>query len=162
VHVVSLEVRLAKISDAATVAALNYDVQKIHADAHPWRFKQPSQYSFTTAEAEALLADPTHFAFLAIHDGMPVGYIVAEIARRAETPRHHPHEMIYVHQLSVRPDARRKGVGRALLDATKAKGRSIGIDTLALDVWAFNEAAIEFFKGYGLAPFNVRMWNRLD
>jgi ribosomal protein S18 acetylase RimI-like enzyme len=69
---------------------------------------------------------------------------------------------MYVHQISVRPAARRRGIGRALLDAVKQHGESLGIMTLALDAWSFNEAALAFFQSYGLAPYNVRLWNRRD
>jgi GNAT superfamily N-acetyltransferase len=35
--------------------------------------------------------------------------------------------LIYIHEINVRPGARRKGVGRMLLDAAKEHGRSLGI-----------------------------------
>jgi ribosomal protein S18 acetylase RimI-like enzyme len=68
--------------------------------------------------------------------------------------------LIYIHEITVRSKARRKGVGRSLLDAAKAHGRSLGISTVALDVWSFNKGALDFFQRNGLVPFNVRLWNK--
>jgi ribosomal protein S18 acetylase RimI-like enzyme len=158
----SFEVRVATTDDAPAIALLNADVQGVHADALPWRFKQPGPDTFTAADAAAVIARPDHVTLLAQADGAPAGYIVAEIVRRADTAQHHAHSMIYVHHISVRPAVRRRGIGRALLDAVKQHGESLGITTLALDAWAFNESALAFFKRYGLVPYNVRLWNRHD
>jgi ribosomal protein S18 acetylase RimI-like enzyme len=157
-----VEVRRATNDDAATISMLNADVQAIHADALPWRFKRPGPDTFTTKDAEALLATAGHIAFLALADGEPAGYVVAELVRRPETARHHAHRMMYVHQISVRPHLRRGGVGRALLDAVKAHGAANGISLLALDTWTFNAKALAFFRAYGLVDYNVRLWNRID
>jgi ribosomal protein S18 acetylase RimI-like enzyme len=152
----------ATAADADAIATLNADVQGIHAAALPWRFKQPGPDTFTPADAAALLGRSDHVAFLAHADGTPAGYVIAEIVRRGETARHHAHSVMYVHQISVRPAARRRGIGRALLDAVKQHGESLGIITLALDAWSFNEGALAFFQRYGLVPYNVRLWNRRD
>jgi GNAT superfamily N-acetyltransferase len=141
---------------------LNVDVQRIHADAHPWLFKQPGPETFTPPDAAALLAKPGHLAFLAFVDDAPVGYAVAELIRHPESGRHHAHSMVYLHQVSVRPAARRTGVGRALLNAVRDAGRANGIELLALDAWTFNEQALAFFRSYGLVPYNVRLWNKID
>jgi ribosomal protein S18 acetylase RimI-like enzyme len=141
---------------------LNADVQAVHADAVPWRFKQPGPGTFTPADAEAMLGRPGHVAFLAEMDGASAGYVIAEIMRRAETPSHHAHDMVFVHQISVRPAVRRRGVGRALLDAVKAHAGMQGISLMALDAWSFNERALAFFQSYGLVPYIVRFWSRSD
>lgn len=157
-----VEIRAATPKDAPAISALNADVQQIHADAHPWRFKPPGPYTFTEKDAEDLLSKPSYFAFLAFDDSAPIGYLVAEVAHRPETARQFAHETIYIHEISVSPAARRKGVGRSLLDAARVHGRSIGITMVTLDAWLFNEGALSFFRKNGLVPCNVRFWNKLD
>jgi ribosomal protein S18 acetylase RimI-like enzyme len=156
------DIRVATKQDAALISMLNADVQAIHADALPWRFKQPGPDMFKPTDAEELLSRANHVAFLAHADEMPAGYVVAEIVRRDESAQHHAHATIYVHHISVRPDFQRRGIGRALLDAVKQHGEAIGISTLALDTWSFNEQALTFFRSYGLTPYIVRLWNRTD
>jgi GNAT superfamily N-acetyltransferase len=108
-----------------------------------------------------LLSKPGYFGFLALDDGAPVGYLVAEVIRRPESPRHLAHELIYIHQISVRPTARRNGAGTLLLNAAKTHGLSLGISLVALDTWSFNESALRFFHQNGLVPYNVRLWNKI-
>jgi hypothetical protein len=57
----TVEVRRATNDDAAQIALLNVDVQRIHADAHPWLFKQPGPETFTPPDAAALLAKPNPY-----------------------------------------------------------------------------------------------------
>jgi ribosomal protein S18 acetylase RimI-like enzyme len=158
----SVAIRLATKDDAALISMLNADVQALHANALPWRFKQPGPETFTHKDAEALLSRANHVAFLAHVDGTPAGYVAAHLMRNPETAFHHAHAMIHVHQISVRPNFRRRGVGRALLDAVKAHGEANGIALLALDAWAFNETALAFFRSYGLVDYNIRLWNKKD
>jgi|ERR1041385_215926 ribosomal protein S18 acetylase RimI-like enzyme len=153
-------IRHATDADAPTLVSLNADVQAIHAAALPWRFKPPG--AWTAADAQALLVRPNYFALIAEVDRAPAGYVVAEVIRHPETGRHHAHEMIYVHEISVREALRRRGVGRALLDAVTGRGKELGIDRVALDTWSFNEGALKFFRSYGLTPYNVRLWSKGD
>jgi ribosomal protein S18 acetylase RimI-like enzyme len=153
-----ITIRAATNADAPALVSLNADVQAIHAAALPWRFKPPGAY--TAADAEALIGRPNYFALLAEIDRAPAGYAVAEVIRQPETGRHHPHAMIYVHEISVRETLRRRGVGRALMDAVKERGKELGFALIALDTWTFNEAALAFFQRYGLSPYNVRLWNK--
>jgi ribosomal protein S18 acetylase RimI-like enzyme len=153
-------VRRASAADAAAIVVLNADVQGVHAAALPWRFKPPGPGTFTLTDAAALIAAPNHVTFIAEVAGDPAGYAYAEVVRRPETAQHHAHQMVYLHHISVRPDYRRKGVGRALIEAVRAAGKDAGIDLLALDVWSFNDAARAFFAGQGLRTYNERMWDR--
>jgi ribosomal protein S18 acetylase RimI-like enzyme len=155
-----ITIRAATNADAPTLVSLNADVQAIHAQALPWRFKPPGAY--TAADAQAVLARPSYFALLAETGGAPAGYVIAEVIRHPETGRHHAHAMIYVHEIGVREALRRRGVGRALLDAVKAYGKAGGIERIALDTWSFNEGALAFFQRYGLVPYNVRLWSKAD
>jgi ribosomal protein S18 acetylase RimI-like enzyme len=156
----TISVRRATAVDAELVSALNADVQAIHAAAMPFRFKPPGPDTFPPAEAAALLARPDHHVFIAEVDSEPAGYACAEVVRRAETTFHFPHEMIYLHHISVRPQYRRRGVGGALIAAARAVGQEAGITLLAAEVWTFNEAARAFFRRHGLTPYSERLWDR--
>jgi ribosomal protein S18 acetylase RimI-like enzyme len=101
-----VEIRAATPADAGTISALNRDVQQIHAEAHPWRFKPPGPQTFTEKDAQDLLSNPGCFAF---DEGTPNGYLVAKIVYRHETARQFAHELIYIHEIAVRPGARRRG-----------------------------------------------------
>ena len=149
-------------ADAATVAALNAHVQRLHAEAYPWMFKHPNAGSLSDDDAWALMAKPGFVTFIAAIDGEPAGYTIAEERRRPETGRHYPRDMMLIHEISVRDDARRRGVGRALIAAVQTHGRSLGIEMLTLETWTFNSDAHAFFASCGLKPYRMMMWNRAD
>jgi ribosomal protein S18 acetylase RimI-like enzyme len=153
-------VRRATAADAELLSALNADVQAIHAQALPFRFKAPGPETFPPSSAAALIANSNNLVFVAEIDGAAAGYAYAEVVRRAETLSAYAHELIYLHHISVRPQFRRRGAGQGLIEAVRAAGRELGIALLTLDVWSFNDGALEFFRRQGLAPYNTRLWSR--
>jgi ribosomal protein S18 acetylase RimI-like enzyme len=153
-------IRRADESDVEALAALNADVQGVHAAALPWLFKPPGPDTFPPAEIADLLRRPENLLFVAEIDGTAAGYAYGEIMRRYETPFCHAYDTVYLHHISVRPDHRRHGVGTALLGAVRAAAAEGGITLLELDVWRFNEAARAFFRRHGFAISNERLWSR--
>jgi ribosomal protein S18 acetylase RimI-like enzyme len=57
----------------------------------------------------------------------------------------------YLHHFAIRPDHQRRGLGRALLDATLAAARAIGLQ-VKLEVHRDNVAAIRLYESAGFAP----------
>jgi ribosomal protein S18 acetylase RimI-like enzyme len=152
-------IRRAVDDDGDALSLLSAEIQAMHAEALPWRFKQPAPDIFPPEEVIALLGLPANHLFLAEVEGSAVGYVYAAIVKRSETAAQYALEVVYVHHLYVRAAFRRRGIGRALLDAVRAVGAEQGIARLALDVWTFNEEARAFFRGYGLTSYNERLWN---
>jgi diamine N-acetyltransferase len=101
---------------------LSAEIQAMHAEALPWRFKPPAPDIFPPEEAIALLALPENHFFVAEVEGSAVGYVYAAIVKRSETAAQYALEVVYVHHLYVRAAFRRRGIGRALLDAVRAVG----------------------------------------
>jgi ribosomal protein S18 acetylase RimI-like enzyme len=155
----SVKIRMATINDAELIAHLNQDVQAVHAKNLPRLFKNPY---INISEFDDALRRPDYFAFIAFDKKIAAGYVLAEHYRKAESPRHNAYEMIYVHHISVRSEFRRQGVGKALLDAAKERGKESGIDLFALDVWSFNDEARTFFQKYGLITFIEKMWMKVE
>jgi ribosomal protein S18 acetylase RimI-like enzyme len=55
----------------------------------------------------------------------------------------------HVADLAVTADARRRGVGTALMRAGEAWARDRGLPALSLDVWSTNERALAFYRRLG-------------
>jgi ribosomal protein S18 acetylase RimI-like enzyme len=157
----AIRIRKATEQDVDVLRALNADVQALHAAALPWLFKPPGPDS-EPWEVKGLLAQLENLFFIAEVDGDPAGYAYAQIREWPETPFTHRLDMIYLHHLSVRPPHRRHGVGSALIGAVRAAAAETGITLVALDVWAFNDEALAFFRRAGFAAYNERMWSRLS
>jgi ribosomal protein S18 acetylase RimI-like enzyme len=156
----AIHIRKAVTQDAATLGALNADVQDIHAAALPWLFKPSRPDTFAPGEVKCLLAQPENLFFIAEVDGTVAGYAYAEIREQPETPVSHAYDMIYLHHISVRPAHRRRGVGSALMGAVRDAAANAGITPIVLDVWTFNEEARAFFRCRGFAAYSEKLWSR--
>lgn len=119
--------RAARRDEAPALAAL-------HAAAfdHPW----------PAAELDALLASPGAFA-LTVEDE---GFILCRaIAGEAE-----------ILTLAVVPAARRRGAGRALVEAAAGLAEGLEADALFLEVAHDNVAALALYAGAGFSRVGLR------
>lgn len=58
--------------------------------------------------------------------------------------------------LAVLPDARRRGVGRALLEAARQRALRLGAEAILFEVWKGNHSALRFYKRMGADILNDR------
>lgn len=144
----SITVRRATRNDAALIATLIADVQVLHAAALPRQFKPVDKVSYAK-DAAAILAEPERLVFIAYVGDDVAGFVHAEMIRQPETSLLYAQQTLYIHAISVRLIYRRRGVGSALMDAVRAAGQSLRIERVGLNVWAFNEAARQFFRRRG-------------
>jgi GNAT superfamily N-acetyltransferase len=79
-------------------------------------------------------------------DGTWLGSAVVSVVRRLPTPANLAGTEAYLAQMYVVADARRRGVGRALLDCATADGRQAGIPVMRLRT---TEAGRSLYAGYG-------------
>jgi ribosomal-protein-alanine N-acetyltransferase len=113
-------------ADTAPLAAL-----------HAASFDRP----WNAATLSDMLASPGTFAF--VHDD---GFVLARaVADEAE-----------ILTLAVAPQARGKGLGRALLQAAIDKARGLGAKTMFLEVGVDNPHALALYAGLGFAKVGTR------
>ena len=70
----------------------------------------------------------------------------------ASSPHVTAQQQMYVNNLYVLPDRRRKGIGTRLMQAAFEWGREHGLTGVRLHVWRKNTAAREFYAGLGFEP----------
>jgi ribosomal protein S18 acetylase RimI-like enzyme len=150
-------VRLASEADIEAVVTLNAVVQSLHATLHPEIFKSVADRAGARAIFAARLASPENRIALADVDGAPVGYVFFEAQTLAETSFCHARRRLYVHHLCVVEAMRRQGVATALLRLVERQAAADGVAEIALDVWAANEEAIQFFESIGFAQYNIAL-----
>jgi ribosomal protein S18 acetylase RimI-like enzyme len=54
------------------------------------------------------------------------------------------------------------GIGQALMEKTHAWSREVGIRTVELIVWEFNDGARHFYENLGYKTAKRRMWLDLE
>ena len=58
-----------------------------------------------------------------------------------------------VEEIAVEETFRRRGIGIQLVEYMKQDARRKGFDRVELDVWEFNEGALEFYEAAGFHTF---------
>ena len=154
----ALKVRLATNADAGMLAALNWDVQHLHAAERPDIFKQPGDLGVIAEDLRVRFLDEPDSCILLVEvDGVAVGYAAVNIMRRPETPYSYARQHVHVDQIAVKPSAQRHGCGRALIEAVRDLARTQNMTRVTLDTWDFNVNAQAFFKQMGFSPYHYRM-----
>lgn len=65
--------------------------------------------------------------------------------------------VMHLAHIAIAPNARRRGVGRALFEETIRRGKSLGAHTIFLNVKPENAPAIALYQSFGLKPI-TRSW----
>ncbi|HLL89694.1 MAG TPA: GNAT family N-acetyltransferase, partial [Tepidisphaeraceae bacterium] len=96
-------------------------------------------------------------ALVATSDGQPVGYALFFHTMSTFLAR----PGIYLEDLYVQPNARGRGVGKALLRTLAAIARDRGCARLEWSVLNWNEPAIRFYEALGAKPQGEWMMYRM-
>ena len=98
------------------------------------------------ATLERILALAGGFGYLAWQRDSPLGFILArDLAGEVE-----------ILSIGVLPQWRRRGVGRALMDAVVAKAERDGLGSIVLEVATENEPARRLYAAYGFVQVGRR------
>lgn len=146
---------------AEELARLNDAVQKVHAENHPKVFKYPADTSEITTFFRSKISTQHNYIFLALDSKRVVGYVWCTIQQNQENPFKHEQYRLFIHQITVATEFRRKGVGRKLLEAIDDIAMKEGVNYIALDSWEFNGKAQAFFEQFGFSRYNVNMWREM-
>jgi ribosomal protein S18 acetylase RimI-like enzyme len=99
--------------------------------------------------------EPRSVFLVAQLDQCLVGFLIADV--EAEIPIYTVKEYGFIHDVWVDEDARRHGVGRALILEMVARFRAIGVPQIRLDVVATNTSAEQLFASCGFAVATKEM-----
>jgi len=156
-----MKIRQATSTDSLLLSSLCVDVQSLHAEHYPDFFKIPQSDNFAVDFFDGMLADSTTSIFIAEENGQALGYVICKLIERPENLFKFSTRYLDVDQISVRPAAQGKGVGKALLIQVDALARELNIQRIQLDSWGFNTTAHAFFEQMGFEKFNHRFWKKL-
>ena len=145
----SIVIRDARPEDAATLVALGSSVGR---EPEAWLLNTDGWR--TTGEERrylrALRRHPDAAVFVADDGGAIVGRL--SIARDPHTASRHVADL----GLMVAATHRRRGIGRALLEAAEAWARDAGVRKLELHVFPWNEPAIKLYENCGFEREGLR------
>jgi ribosomal protein S18 acetylase RimI-like enzyme len=137
--------------DHKAIAALNEEVQNLHARIHPDLFK-PHNPTAMEAALQVMLSDANSRCYLARENGLDVGYALFFIKEIKENAFHYAINTLYIDQISVLSSHRKSGVGALLMQQAEKLAAENSIRRIELDHWSANTVAASYFRknGYSL------------
>jgi shikimate dehydrogenase len=149
-------IRRAAIADVPALVGLNRLVQTMHADAYPERFRRDVPDAIMAAAFVAAMEATSAFWLLAVEQE-PIGFLSAEFRDREESWCRVARRVCELTGIVVAPDFRRKGVARALVAELTREAELQRARGIELDVWAFNQTAVDAYAKLGFQPLMQRM-----
>jgi diamine N-acetyltransferase len=149
-------IALALTQDAKLIAQLNEEVQNLHAALHPDFFK-PHHTGEMEKALIAFLNAPKCFCYVAKEGEISLGYALFFIREIPENAFHYSRKILYIDQICVLHEHRKKGVGKLLLQQAEKLAAELFLDRIELDHWTSNSVAAEFFRANGYQLFREHL-----
>ena len=154
-------IRKAVGKDISGLAKLLYQVQDVHAKGRPDLFKRGGR-KYTDADLEVLLEDASRPVFVSVDEnGSVEGYAFCILEPVPEGPSLQPVRTLYVDDVCVDEDKRRRHIATALYEYVRAFAKENGCDRITLNVWTMNPPAQRFYEKMGMEPLKITMEERL-
>lgn len=135
------EIRRLRPGDEEVVRRLSIEDARFEQEGIAPRARIPH----TAASARAFLEVETNYQLAAFDEDEPVGQLIAyELIRR-----HGDGRMMFVYEIGVRADYRRRGVGRGLFESLRALCSERSISRAFLMTNESNPAAMAFYESLG-------------
>lgn len=150
-------IKKATLKDYDKFFKLFCEVQDIHNNLYPRIFKKPSKKTMSKKVFKQYIDDRKSYIFITYDDNSPIGYVYIVIKPKVNTPLQLKSRSIYINQICVTEQFRKKGVAKKLIGQIIKLAKSKNINSIQLDVWGLNEHAQSSFKKLGFEAFNVKM-----
>lgn len=150
-------IRRVEASEAELILPLFRQVQALHAAARPEAFKAPSNSDELLGVLREMLG-PAGLTGLvaAAPSGEALGYAIYGVEVIEPSAQRHGQRLGLLHHVCVDRDWHRRGIGSALVEATKAGLREQGIARVRATYWSFNEASAALMRRAGMEPSHIR------
>lgn len=144
----NIDIRFSR--DAALISRMNQPVQELHFKLYPEYFKAFSLEETTAFMAKQLEAENWHCIISSV-DGKDIGYALFFVRDYPENPFRKPYKGIHIDQISILPEFKNMGIGRAMMDKIEAFAKKEQATQIELTHWELNEDAKGFYAHLGFA-----------
>lgn len=143
--------QLKRTEDAAWIATLNRPIHEHHLQLAPAFFAAYDHASMEAAFSEMMARDDYHFFTAEIEDDV-IGYVCFQERVSEANAFRQAVRTLYVHQISINPEAKRQGYGRLVMAEVERYAIRHGFPSIELDYWSVNEGAAAFYGQLGFEP----------
>ena len=152
-----LIIREATQLDYENLCELFAEADKLHRDHLAAIFQEPNGPARDKEFILDLLADQATKIFVADGDGELVGLVQAAVKVTPPMAIFVPRCYVVVDTLMVKEAFRHQGIGQTLMDKVQQWALSKGASEIELNVFAFNEAASDFYQKLGYETISRKM-----
>lgn len=151
---------ITRTTDFELIARLNKPIHELHASLYPEYF---TEYNFEAIrDSFEKLVQGDSSIFLLLEDANePLGYAWVELRNYPQTAFTKTRRALFVHQLGIVHEQKRRGYGAALMDYIYNLAREQSIETVELDYWVNNEIAKNFYSKQGFTGYREFVYRRV-
>lgn len=136
-------------------------VGEVHHRGRPDLFRAGAQ-KYNEAELESILADDARPIFVACEENRVLGYGFCILKETKDNSVLCDSRCLYIDDLCVDEACRGQHIGSAVYAHITQYAKSIGCQSITLNVWAFNESAMGFYRSLGMQERNIYMEMKLE
>jgi GNAT superfamily N-acetyltransferase len=158
---VAIVIREARERDYEALCAIIEEVDRMHREALPDRFKAPEGPARERIYIDNAIRAPDVGLLVAEIEGQVVGFVHLIVKDVPDIPILMRRRYASVDNLAVRRAHRRRGVGRVLMKRAQAWAWANGATSIELTVYAFNRPAQDFYRRLGYETLSHHVWKPL-
>ena len=148
-------VRFAEEKDLDIINELRKQVNDIHVEGRPDVFKAGFGSEIRDF-AKVIINGENSNIIVAERNGVICGMVCVDYVNKPETPYSKARNFYHVQEIAVDVNHRRQGVAKEMLEFMIADAKKRKLAKIELDVWEFNDSAIEFYQAVGFRQ--TRRW----
>lgn len=148
-------IRKVENKDYDKLVKLIYQVHELHYQNRPDIYVDGNP--LPTEYFESIINDENSLNFVYVENGNILGLLMA--SKKQNNPISITRERVtyFIDDIVVDNNYRRKGIGKALYEYLVNQAQNDKIDSIELNVWAFNMSAIKFYESLGMTVKNMKL-----
>ncbi|BCL69607.1 N-acetyltransferase [Vibrio nigripulchritudo] len=142
-------IRAAQVEDLEALNKFMYQLHDYHHRETPDLFKSPEEVE-QEKSISRYIDDPECFVYVAEDDEQSlVGFVSGHFCE-LQSSIMKPVTMGSIDEIFVTPEHRKTGVAQMLFERLETAFKECGVKQMFVEVWHFNEAALNFYNKLGL------------
>lgn len=156
-----MKIRTATQADLPRVNELRRQVNDLHVAGKPDVFR-PGFGEALQQHLHTVFAQDDHEVLVAETEEGVVGFALLRFIDHPGSPYRLPARFLAVEEFGVDEGFRRQGIGRALFAAIRGVARERDVKRIELNMWEFNEDALNFYESIGFSTYRRYMEFTID
>ena len=152
----AMMIRFAEAEDLKRVNELRKQVNDLHVNGRPDVFK-PGFPQELQDYVLSIFRDPLKKIIVCEEGGTLCAFAVLSHVTRPENPYMKERDYLDIDEFCVDEAFRRQGIATEMIHFIRAYAKDEGFDRIELNMWEFNQGALEFYEAVGFHTYRRYM-----